>query len=345
MEGDYVACWHVSSQTIIYQPKAAYLTPFLACFFAIRSILVDTPERFELLRRGVYDDKFINVHVTSNATADILAQPRHFANSSFFSLLFEELDAAGNTWFFINPSSYRRSAFAVLSSSNPLNGLPAHYWYYYISYRARPIDENIDTILSWKQAKKIVFIGDSFDRFGCRSVALNWVDWKSWLYWSCLCKIARTRRWALARSLTMCQGCVISIFAAFTWRPPKWKTSRLEIRCRPLGACRPTRISFNTAGYELSTRIDHIHRWVRALNEKAETFAKTNKWNCFLCTTTQWSSSKTAKPRKISIAHEHSLLEFVFFRSKAVNCQSLGFFPIRHGMAGDFPRFVAQKSR
>lgn len=41
--------------------------------------------------------------------------------------------------------------------------------------------------------------------------------------------------------------------------------------------------------------------------------------------TTQWSSSKTAKPSKISIAYEHFSLELAKFlyRSKAVNCQML----------------------
>lgn len=124
--------------------------------FAFR-LLVDTPEKFEQLKNGVFDDKYKRIEVTSDATPDVLLQPQHFANSTFRSLAFISLDKAGDNEITISPGRYAHAAALFRSGENPLSGIPKDYPYYVVTfaYPAVPTDENIDAILSWSRAFKI----------------------------------------------------------------------------------------------------------------------------------------------------------------------------------------------
>lgn len=116
-------------------------------------LFIDTPEKFEQLKAGAFDNKYKRIVVTSDATADVLLQPQHFSKSAFQSLQFIALNNDGNNTITIWPGQYSQATIQFRNGENPLSGVPKDYSYYQIDYGypSIPTDENIDAILSWSR--------------------------------------------------------------------------------------------------------------------------------------------------------------------------------------------------
>lgn len=120
---------------------------------------MDTPEKYEQLKQGHFDNKYSYVKVSAGAHPDVLLQPQYLVNASFQALSFIA-KADGNedvvNMIVIYPNVSYADAFYV-DGENPLSGIPTTYSEYRVFYQqpAKPTAENINSILHFAQAKKL----------------------------------------------------------------------------------------------------------------------------------------------------------------------------------------------
>lgn len=129
-------------------------------FSKTNRLLVDTPEKYEHLKNGVFDAKYRFIDITATATPDIFLQPQHFSNASFLGLHF----ISGPNKISIFPGvKYASALIYFRDGENPLSGVPHNYYAYKLLYThpAKPTTENIDNILLWKNAEEITVHDES----------------------------------------------------------------------------------------------------------------------------------------------------------------------------------------
>lgn len=121
---------------------------------------INDPELYKKLRNGVFDTMYRLVDVTAAATPDILLQPQHFWNSSFHVITFSSARSTNqveNKISLFPDTKYASTAVQFRDGENPLSGVPANYYAYWLhyTYPARPTVANIEHILQWKEAVEI----------------------------------------------------------------------------------------------------------------------------------------------------------------------------------------------
>lgn len=116
---------------------------------------IDTPEKYEQLKQGKFNDEYLNIWITSDAHPDILLQPQFFEKSKFLEIRFISIRATANNTIILYPNEGRVDIeFNV--GGNPLRGVPKKYGEYtiYFAYFP-PTVENINSIVSWEEAKSL----------------------------------------------------------------------------------------------------------------------------------------------------------------------------------------------
>lgn len=134
--------------------KTKKKTNFIHISTPISRYVVDSPEKYDLLKQGHLNADYVNIIVTSEAHPDILLQPQYFANAPFNSLKFED----GMNALRIFPTV----KFVVIhfnDGENSLLGIPSNYTRFMINYgsEATPTVDNINSILQWSETEVLVF--------------------------------------------------------------------------------------------------------------------------------------------------------------------------------------------
>lgn len=128
--------------------------------FFRRRITIDTPQKYEQLKQGKFNDDYKSITIEYTAHSDILLQPRHFANSPFRSLRFNN----GTNAFSIFPTNeYDGRTGAVIrfhEGINSFRGVPTSFATYFVHYHGSslPTIENVDTILQWSEMELLTII-------------------------------------------------------------------------------------------------------------------------------------------------------------------------------------------
>lgn len=137
-------------------------------FFHPQSVIIDTSWKLLALKHGYYNNKFVQIKVTSAAHPDVLSLPQEFASAAqlnSISFVYYPDGEFGQDEITIYPNRPSRASIKFSTiGEHSLHGVPKHYEEYTIRYcsASTPTADDIVTILQWKSAMILSF----FDRGG-----------------------------------------------------------------------------------------------------------------------------------------------------------------------------------
>lgn len=145
----------------------------------MHSLVIDTPEKYEQLKQGLFDGEFAVIEVTSGAHPQVLLQPQYFENGPYYMMTFTSPSEEGPNQIIIFPQ-YKDARISFRDGINLFSGVPRNYRKYAVSYfyPATPNPENIDSILQWNQAIEL----DIFDLGHVVLILMDRIDELSKLY-------------------------------------------------------------------------------------------------------------------------------------------------------------------
>lgn len=129
-------------------------------FSVSRSLLIDTPQKYEQLKSGQFSSGYPWIYVTAAAHPNILTEPKHFWNATHQSLHFD--DGHGNA---ISLAPLKRKLVAIFSTGGNLAlGFPDNYKEYQIHHYNQSITTgaDLDYMMQWRDAERIAI----FDKSG-----------------------------------------------------------------------------------------------------------------------------------------------------------------------------------
>lgn len=117
------------------------------------SLRIKTPEQYEQLKQGAFDDKYKTIFFEPEACPNVVMEAKHFANTTFQELHFT--DRPGNV-VILFPTTQHLQAYYFAGEGLHF-GLPAHYAGYSIvtDVPVNVTDAELDYIVQWKRTQRM----------------------------------------------------------------------------------------------------------------------------------------------------------------------------------------------
>lgn len=120
---------------------------------SLNRIKIKTPEEYEQLKQGLFNEKYHTIFIEADAHPDLILEVKHFGDSSFKEVHF--VDKVGNVAALFPPSKHLVVFYTA--GSGLFHGLPSNYVNYFITADAKVeiTDAEIDYIVQWKDAVRL----------------------------------------------------------------------------------------------------------------------------------------------------------------------------------------------
>lgn len=128
------------------------------------SLRVKTPEQYEQLKQGVFDDKYRTIFVEPEAHPNVVMEAKYFANTTFQEIHFT--DEAGNVVILFPTTMHLQSFY--FAGEGLYFGLPLHYAGYSIvsDVSVNVTEAELDYIVQWKNAQRLHILDRSDVGYG-----------------------------------------------------------------------------------------------------------------------------------------------------------------------------------